>query len=44
MNRLAAMTFSAALASALLAANPSDAQIAPQGKGPVDITADQLAA
>lgn len=42
MNRLAAMTFSAVLAPALLAAQPGDAQIAPQGKGPVDITADQL--
>jgi lipopolysaccharide export system protein LptA len=42
MNRLAAMTFSAILAPAILAAQPSHAQIAPQGKGPVDITADQL--
>jgi lipopolysaccharide export system protein LptA len=42
MNRLAAMTFSAFLAPAILAAQPGDAQIAPQGKGPVDITADQL--
>jgi lipopolysaccharide export system protein LptA len=42
MNRLAAMTFSAILAPALLAAQPGHAQIAPQGKGPVDITADQL--
>jgi len=42
MNRLAAMTLSATLLTTVLASQPSRAQIAPQGKGPVDITADQL--
>jgi lipopolysaccharide export system protein LptA len=42
MNRLAAMTFSAYLLPAVLAGLPARAQIAPAGKGPVDITADQL--
>ena len=47
MNRLAAVTLSAtllsaALLSATLAPQTSRAQIAPEGKGPVDITADQL--
>jgi len=42
MNRLAAMTLSAIALSTALVAQPGRAQIAPQGKGPVDITADQL--
>jgi lipopolysaccharide export system protein LptA len=42
MNRLAAVTFSAIILPMVLASSPSRAQIAPQGKGPVDITADQL--
>jgi lipopolysaccharide export system protein LptA len=42
MTRLAAMTFSAITLAAVCAAPPSHAQIAPEGKGPVDITADQL--
>jgi lipopolysaccharide export system protein LptA len=42
MNRLAAATLLAILLPAGLAAAPSHAQIAPQGKGPVAITADQL--
>lgn len=42
MNRLAAVTLSATLLSAALAPQVGRAQIAPEGKGPVDITADQL--
>jgi lipopolysaccharide export system protein LptA len=42
MNRLAALTFSAIFLSAGFAASAGHAQIAPQGKGPVAITADQL--
>ena len=42
MTRLAAVTFTAILMGASVAAWPGHAQIAPQGKGPVDITADQL--
>jgi len=42
MNRLAAVTLSATLLSAALAPQIGRAQIAPEGKGPVDITADQL--
>ena len=42
MNRLAAVTLSATLLSAILAPRIGYAQIAPEGKGPVDITADQL--
>jgi lipopolysaccharide export system protein LptA len=40
--RAAAATFTAILLTAGVAAWPGQAQIAPQGKGPVDITADQL--
>jgi lipopolysaccharide export system protein LptA len=42
MNRLAAVTLSAIFLSGVLAPRPGHAQIAPEGKGPVDITADQL--
>jgi lipopolysaccharide export system protein LptA len=42
MKRLAAVTLSATLLSAILAPRIGYAQIAPEGKGPVDITADQL--
>src|SRR5580698_9904585 len=42
MNRLAALTFSAIFLSAGFAASTGHAQIAPQGKGPVAITSDQL--
>src|SRR5579859_7387996 len=42
MTRLAAMTISTIALAAVLCAPPSRAQIAPEGKGPVDITADQL--
>ena len=42
MNRLAAMTVFAILLPATLAGPPARAQIAPAGKGPVDLTADQL--
>ena len=42
MNRLAAVTFCAIALSTGLAPQLGRAQIAPEGKGPVDITADQL--
>ena len=42
MNRFAAAALSAILLSTALAPLPGRAQIAPEGKGPVDITADQL--
>jgi lipopolysaccharide export system protein LptA len=42
MTRFAAVTFTASLICAALASLPAAAQIAPEGKGPVDITADQL--
>jgi lipopolysaccharide export system protein LptA len=42
MNRLAATSLLAVTVSALVAAQPARAQIAPEGKGPVAITADQL--
>lgn len=42
MTRLAAMTVSAIALAVAVCAPASRAQIAPEGKGPVDITADQL--
>jgi lipopolysaccharide export system protein LptA len=42
MNRLAATSILAISVSAALAVQPARAQIAPEGKGPVAITADQL--
>jgi lipopolysaccharide export system protein LptA len=42
MNRLAAASLASIALSAALAAAPARAQIAPEGKGPVAITADQL--
>jgi lipopolysaccharide export system protein LptA len=42
MNRLAALAICVIAAPIALAWSPSRAQIAPEGKGPVDITADQL--
>ena len=42
MNRLAATSLLALALTAVLAAAPARAQIAPEGKGPVAITADQL--
>jgi lipopolysaccharide export system protein LptA len=42
MTRLAPLTLSAILLASTFGVGLSHAQIAPQGKGPVDITADQL--
>ena len=42
MNRLAAVTLSAMALCALLAPQSGRAQIAPEGKGPIAITSDQL--